>query len=106
MIEVFKSKFLLVTIICSIPILSVLTVRIMITRRSLGSKLNTNVRTRPCNYSEFTLNICDKYYKLKVRSNVTHGDGVHCDRNVRQMKWTGKIGFFVLCLQIQQREFS
>ena len=52
MIGVFESKFLLVTIICSVPILSVLTVKIMSTRCSLGSKLNTNVRTRTCNYSE------------------------------------------------------
>ena len=52
------------------------------------------------------LNIRDKYYKLKVRSNGTHGDGVHCDRNLRQMKWTGRIGFFVPRLQMQQREFS
>ena len=44
MIRVFDSKFLLVTIICSVMILSVLTVKIMITRRSLGSKLNTYVR--------------------------------------------------------------
>ena len=52
MIGVFESKFLLVTIICSVPLLSVFTVKIMITRRSLGSKLNTNVRTRSCNYLE------------------------------------------------------
>ena len=51
-------------------------------------------------------NICDKYYKLKVGSNVTHGDGVHCNSNVRQMKWIGRIGFFVLRLQMQQREIS
>ena len=53
MIGVFESKFLLVTIICSVPILNVLTVKIIITRRSLGYKLNTNSRTRTCNYSEF-----------------------------------------------------
>ena len=53
MIGVFESKFLLVTIICSVPILSVVTVKIMIIRRSLGSKLNINVCTRTCNYSEF-----------------------------------------------------
>ena len=35
-----------------------------------------------------------------------HGDGVNCDRNVRQMKWTGRIGFFVPRLQMQQHEFS
>ena len=52
------------------------------------------------------LNICDKYYKLKVGSNVTHGGRVHCDRNVQQMKWTGRIGFFVPRLQMEQREFS
>ena len=48
------------------------------------------------------LNICDKYYKLKVGSNATRGDGVHCDRN----EVDGKIAFFVPRLQIQQREFS
>ena len=37
MIGVFESKFLLVTVICSVPILSVLTVKIIITRRALGS---------------------------------------------------------------------
>ena len=37
---------------------------------------------------------------------MAHGDGVHYDRNVRQMKWTRRIGFFVLRLQMQQREFS
>ena len=46
MIGVVESKFLLVTIICSVPIMSILTVKIMITRRSLGSKHNTDVRTR------------------------------------------------------------
>ena len=55
MIGVFESKFLLVTIICSVPILSVLTVKIMNARRSLGYKLNNNVRTRTCNYSEFSI---------------------------------------------------
>ena len=49
-------------------------------------------------------NICDKYYKLKVGSNVTHGRGVvHYDRSVRQMKWTRRIAFFVPRLQMQQR---
>ena len=52
------------------------------------------------------LNICDKYYKLKVGFNGTHVSGVHCDRNVQRMKWTGRIGFFVPRLQMQQREFS
>ena len=55
MISVFESKFLLVTIICSVPILSVLPVKIIIIRRSLGYKFNTNVRTRTCNYSEFLI---------------------------------------------------
>ena len=106
MIGVFESKFLQVTIICSVPTLSVLTVKIMITRRSLESKLNTNVRTGMRVQLFRILNICDKYYKLKVGSNVTHGDGVYCDRNVRQMKWTRRIGFFVPRLQMQRREFS
>ena len=52
------------------------------------------------------LNICDKYYKLKVGSNVTHDDEVHCDRTVRQMKCTKRIGLFVPRLQMQQREIS
>ena len=50
-----KYKFLLVIIICSVPIISVHTVKRIITRRSLGSKLDTNARTWTCNYSELAI---------------------------------------------------
>ena len=55
MIGVFESNFLLVTIICSVPILSVLTVKIMTTICSLRYKVYINARTRTCNYSEFSI---------------------------------------------------
>ena len=79
MIGVVESKFLLVTIICSITTLSVHTVKSIIKRRSLGSKLNTNALTRRAIIQDFKY--CNKYYKLKVGSNVTQGDRVYCDKN-------------------------